>query len=1345
MFAKLVSAPLKFRKKKARGWIRQGNRARDTGQWDPASDAFRRALQWDPRRADIWIQYAHMLKECGRTEEADEAYARAVALDPQGSDAYLHIGHLRMVQGRALEAAENYEKALSFDPTLEQAAFALEAVEGGYASIRALLSRKGDDRFRFSKPTYKLKRRYSIVSAVYNVEKYLDDFFKSILSQTSGLDDIEIIMVDDGSVDDSAGIIKEWAARYPANIIYVYQDNAGQASARNNGISKARGEWIGFIDPDDFISPGYFSEIDRALDENAASAVDIVCARVTYFRESGSEFSTAHPLDRRFSRGTVCVPVDNSSGHIQMSASVSMFRRSIIIEKNLKFDVRVRPSFEDALFTNSYLLLVMGGSMLFVCEAIYFYRKRADQSSTLDGSWKHLGRFTDQIKYGTYGLIDLAIDRCGCVPVFIQNVILYELSFTLRTIIDDPSSISFLDKGVASAYRVALKGALSRIDSDVLMSFDLAPFPYIYKVGVHSLVHGVNPHRQFAYLSDFDQGTGLLKVRIYSGSRDSVVEILSNNEICVPSFSKTREFPLIGESFVFEKILWIQLSSFGALSARCDDIELIIDFAQVKFGRSIDARKIESLSGALGGKDDDVELGSISSRSWIFMDRDVHADDNAEHLYRYVLNNRPDIECYFVLSKNSPDWGRLESEGFRLIEFESPEHLNGLRVARHVISSHADDYVFGGRFGQSYRGSCRYKFTFLQHGVIQNDLSRWLNRKVIDCFVVSSENEYGSLVNDGPYKYTGREIVLCGLARHDRLRKLSAAKSERLILIMPTWRLEVVGPVIGAGNERAINPNFGKTSYATAWRDLLNSPELKRLADLHDFKVGFFPHANIQPYIAEFSVPGNIEIFSHNPSVTIQDLFARASIVVTDYSSVAFEAAAIERSVLYYQFDRDHLDGGAHIFRSGYFSYEEDGFGPVCHDLAEVVRELETLMARDGRPSDDYLARMLGTFAFRDQNNCERIVGAIEAMDSAPSVERRLPAWIRTGEEASRAHAWALSKAAWLKVHSADPSRVADACLRLAEACRELEQSDEAFEWLLRAKAAGGEASAISIESFAQACGSGESAEAVYRSLTSEQQRAAPPTAYVAAARHSRLAGDWSAAVRWLQRVNDQDDVIVVMARAELASAAGWWAEAEGHWRTVLNTERSPLAGLKLCEALREQGGLEAASNALAALSDHTNLDYLREAILLASAQGRWAVALEHLEEVESLGALTAELYLLRGRALREAGRFTDAREALGMARLTRADLALREEEARLATARYEWARAAVAWEDVAGMHGAEPPAEVWLEHARASAALGLTDMAHASLQAYESLCGSTPDGRAIRLQILAGTKGGEA
>ncbi|EJF0760435.1 glycosyltransferase, partial [Campylobacter coli] len=79
--------------------------------------------------------------------------------------------------------------------------------------------------------------QYTIISAVYNVEKYLDDYFKSIINQRLDFKkNIFIILVDDGSTDNSAQIIKTYQKKYPKNIIYLYKENGGQASARNLGL-----------------------------------------------------------------------------------------------------------------------------------------------------------------------------------------------------------------------------------------------------------------------------------------------------------------------------------------------------------------------------------------------------------------------------------------------------------------------------------------------------------------------------------------------------------------------------------------------------------------------------------------------------------------------------------------------------------------------------------------------------------------------------------------------------------------------------------------------------------------------------------------------------------------------------------------------------------------------------------------------------------------------------------------------------------------------------------------------------------------------------------------------------
>lgn len=102
-----------------------------------------------------------------------------------------------------------------------------------------------------------MSKHLSIISPVYNATEFIVRFLDSIVSQVTDdmQDDIELILTDDGSVDDSADIIKEYTERYPY-IRYIYQENAGPAAARNRGLKEASGEWIYFADPDDHIESG---------------------------------------------------------------------------------------------------------------------------------------------------------------------------------------------------------------------------------------------------------------------------------------------------------------------------------------------------------------------------------------------------------------------------------------------------------------------------------------------------------------------------------------------------------------------------------------------------------------------------------------------------------------------------------------------------------------------------------------------------------------------------------------------------------------------------------------------------------------------------------------------------------------------------------------------------------------------------------------------------------------------------------------------------------------------------------------------------------------------------------
>lgn len=111
----------------------------------------------------------------------------------------------------------------------------------------------------------------SVIVPVYNVEKYLAECIDSILAQT--YQNLEIILVDDGSPDSSGRICDEYAERYPKKIKVVHKANGGLSSARNVGLDVANGEYVGFVDSDDKILPEMYGEMYEAM---TAMNVDVV-------------------------------------------------------------------------------------------------------------------------------------------------------------------------------------------------------------------------------------------------------------------------------------------------------------------------------------------------------------------------------------------------------------------------------------------------------------------------------------------------------------------------------------------------------------------------------------------------------------------------------------------------------------------------------------------------------------------------------------------------------------------------------------------------------------------------------------------------------------------------------------------------------------------------------------------------------------------------------------------------------------------------------------------------------------------------------------------------------------
>ena len=853
---------------------------------------------------------------------------------------------------------------------------------------------------------------YTIVSAIYNVEKYLKDYFQSIVKQSLSFQDhIHLVLVDDGSTDNSANIIKKWQAKYPDNITCLYKENGGQASARNEGLKHVKTEWVTFVDPDDFLDKDYFLEVDRYLTKNKINDIKMVGCSLVFYFENNKEFRDNHPLGYRFAQSGQLLPYNDLKQNMQLSASTAFFNYNHIKNNKILFDKNVQPNFEDGKFVAFYLSSLLSGHVGFIKEAKYFYRKREDGTSTLDTSWLHKGRYSNVIFSGYLESFKEYHGKLGSVPEYFQRTVLYDIVWYCKHLIDHGERVAFLDENEKKLFLFGLKECFKYIDKKTILDFNLAGCWFFHKVGMLYLFKETYPDLQIAYIEDYDATKNQVLIYYFWG-KDARHTFTLNNINTIPFYEKTRSYDFIDNIFVCEHRCWIPLSEQeSTLRLTFDGVNSRISLAGKHYQQGLSTSIIQQ---HFASKRHSFSDTSIQYKDcWLLMDRDSQADDNAEHLYRYLGNHHPDTNAYFVLSQISHDWNRLQQEGFKLLAYGSKAHEQALRSCNKIISSHADVYVTNYFKDNSLVDK---DFIFLQHGVIKDDLSKWLNNKRMSVFITSTRPEYDSIVSSGSrYKFTQKEVVLTGLPRHDHLLEGNNA-SAKSILIMPTWRQSIVGDSIGGSFARTNNPNFMETDFAQHWYHFLHSVRLKALATTYQREVIFFPHANIQPYLKQFKVPSYIKVMTHSQG-SIQQLFQQSEMMITDYSSVAFEMAYLSKPVLYYQFDYDTIYSGGHTYSKGYFDYERDGFGPIAKKEDALLDELEKILKNQGCVSSEYQQRIDQTFPFKDGKCCERVYNAIVDLDSLNDTNHQQVALAaRYAEQAAEAGNWSLAEQRWQAV-----------------------------------------------------------------------------------------------------------------------------------------------------------------------------------------------------------------------------------------------------------------------------------------------------------------------------------------
>ena len=206
--------------------------------------------------------------------------------------------------------------------------------------------------------------KVSVIVPVYNGEKYLSRCIDSILGQT--LRDIEIILIDDGSKDNSGQIMADYQKRYPGMVKTIYNHiNRTTGTSRNIGVSQAEGEYIGFVDADDWIDADFYEKMYGQAKEKNADIVTCGVLRVNENGESKLFFLPPEDWDMELTTENKKKMIVNCFGGMWNN----IFRRSIWVEKG--FRVIEESTYNEDM--TSVLFLLLSKKMAIVDEPIYKY------------------------------------------------------------------------------------------------------------------------------------------------------------------------------------------------------------------------------------------------------------------------------------------------------------------------------------------------------------------------------------------------------------------------------------------------------------------------------------------------------------------------------------------------------------------------------------------------------------------------------------------------------------------------------------------------------------------------------------------------------------------------------------------------------------------------------------------------------------------------------------------------------------------------------------------------------------------------------------------------------------
>lgn len=891
--------------------------------------------------------------------------------------------------------------------------------------------------------------KFSIIIPVYNVEDYLEETILSVINQSIGFEkNVEIILVNDGSTDNSKDICEKYQKKYPDNVRYIAQENAGVSAARNKGLAYAQGEYINFLDSDDKWSKNTFRDVYKFFEKHK-DKIDVVACRMKYFEAK----TGYHVLDYKFEK-TKVVDITEDYTFVHMHAASSFFKRKALEGKS--FDVTMKYA-EDAKLANEVILEKKAYGVL--REAVYEYRARKNESSAMNQMHFREIWYTYTLEQFHLYMLQLCKEKYGEVIPYVQYLLMYDLKWRINANLPE----GIFDKAFAQKYIDTIQKILQDISDGIIVeqkqfSSDVkyAVLNLKYKEDVLSKIRFENSR---FYIGEYEltnyNRVRVTKVHFLDVTKDTIELMGQCNYWMPPNAYKVyvinekeeREektkyyfefFPVhgkprtgllgtYGENRGFKvTIPYEKTAKISVFIEYIDGSSCQVAFGYGKFAK---LNQLKSAYGVIDGKflvrrrkrsfqvmprskkkykefeqaycKELKELGHgellkyrflkrllkrfKKNEIWLVSDRMSIARDNGEAFFTYLCEKKPEgIKPYFVLSKDSIDYKRMKKIG-KVIPMNSFRYKCLFLVADKIISAHADEYIINafGKDREYLKNIYDFKYVFLQHGITKDDISDWLNKynKNIHMFVTAAKKEYQSIL-DGNYFYDASVVKHTGFPRHDKLKQSKEHKKQ--IIFLPTWRAGLVGDLDLKTGKRAYNEEYKNSEFCKFYNRLINDERILKVMERKGYRGKFCLHTNNMAQIVDFH--GNDMIQVNEEALDYTKEFLDNALMISDYSSVAFDFAYTKKPLIYIQFDRKEFYEGQ-AYSEGYFSYENDGFGPVCMDYEEAVAQIVSALESDCVMEENYQKRVDEFFGTFEKSNCENVFQEILALETTKKLQ----------------------------------------------------------------------------------------------------------------------------------------------------------------------------------------------------------------------------------------------------------------------------------------------------------------------------------------------------------------------